>query len=161
MSVYDPNTHNPQCPCDICSGAITPADMKFKQLENLKSSGWYAHMVLEDDVSPTGFNYHTHGFSETVNHKDFQIVLPMSAEMCQTISEVLYYLIEEKGKKFEHGARFDGLIESNHDEPLVVMFIEVTEDDRQVLRIVFPDTEGNLLPKDMSIDEPNFALQWS
>lgn len=151
---------NPKCSCDICSGRITRREQEKSEQEYLKSPGWYAHLIGDDNDSPTGFNYHTHGFDITADHLDIQIVLPLPPDVCQLFSTSFYHRIKRE-EKFEPGEVCSDILESNKGKPLDVMFIEVTECDRPVLRVIFPDREGHLLAKDVTEEYTDFALQWS
>ncbi len=163
----EPDSHNSECSCDLCSGKYTPQELIQMEKEFLKDPGWYAHIVNEDPDSPTGFNYHTHGFV-TANHLNIQIVLPIHPDICHAIANIIYRRIKIRGQKFQAGKRYSKIIEPDgvagvgeDDKEYEVMFIKVTECGRPVLRIIFPDKEGNVLARDMIAESPDYALQWT
>jgi hypothetical protein len=50
---------------------------------------WNAHYTVGDPQTPTGVNYHTHGFVESFNHPDIQIVL----NVLRRVRTILIFLV--------------------------------------------------------------------
>lgn len=148
---------NNECQCVICrlkAQGFTDEEIEQKQRaweqEALENQGWFAHFT-NDERYITGANYHTHGLPATMNHMDLQIVIPMSMKTAHGIFTGVVDLIKE-GKVFKDGDTTDKVIKF-----FKVKFVEMTENDRQVLRIILPDQRGNLEPWEM---EGNMALQY-
>lgn len=106
--------------------------------ETLKKYGWLAHFVLDDTNTPNNTNYHTHGLAEQFGHPDLQICLPLRPEIAHSVMTKIINKIKE-GKRFEPGIEYDGLLAGGYK----LQFIAAEEGDRKVLRVVFPNTEGN------------------
>jgi hypothetical protein len=54
---------------------------------------------------------------------------------------ILWSVVEDnikKGKKFEAGKKYDKLIGNDYK----VLFLEASENERKVLRMIFPDKDG-------------------
>lgn len=109
----------------------------------LKTHGWFAHYVDGIELVPNGVNFHTHGF-ESKGHPDFQVVVNCPQRVVHSIFSNLYQKVE-KGEKFEHGGQYYGIIIG-----FPVLMLMAYEDDRQLLRIILPDTQGNLEKSRMS-----------
>lgn len=148
--------HIERCDCDICSAS--DKTQAFKELaenekKNIKDYGWYCHMVAGgDDQTPTGVNYHTHGCLESFGHLDLQIVAPIPGELahgifCLTIEKI------RAGEKLEAGKRISEILDS-----MDVTLKETKEHGRTVLRVILPDSKGELDEEKM--DEP-FNTQWA
>lgn len=156
--------HENDCQCILCRGRLTMAELKAKERAMLTKFGWYAHIVVGDPQSPTGVNYHTHGFEETLGHRDLQIVLPgMSKDQCHRLASELYSQIKG-GRKFRNNSETTVLAEARGPghSSYRVKFIEVKESGRLVLRVVLPTPDGYLEPKDVGDnDDPAYALQWT
>ncbi|MOA18910.1 hypothetical protein D3C78_1392550 [compost metagenome] len=115
-----------------------------KQFYNMiKTHGWAAHYVPLDDFH---INYHTHGLKENYNHRDLQIVLPVSMENAHGIVSGIIHDIKE-GKVFYEDIDYIGYLGSNHR----IQFKEFYECERPVLRILFPDKKGRM-PFDVKCD---------
>jgi hypothetical protein len=121
----------------------------------MKTVGWHAHIVAEDPSAPYGANYHTHGLVESFGHLDIQVVFPIDP---RTIHGIVKKLIDQikDGKKFKHGDRVDGVIQSATDIEYQVLLINAIEGGRNVLRMIIPDAAGNLEPQDM---DPEYGHQ--
>ncbi len=104
--------------------------------ENMEKYGWYAHHVFDDEQSPTGANAHTHGFEETWNHPDIQIVYPIPGNVAHGIFWTVVGHLKE-GKRYEPGIRYGEILE-NYD----VMFAWAQEGGRRVLRMILPDPDN-------------------
>ena len=100
--------------------------------------GFITHYVPDDPESPTKVNAHTHGLPESFGHKDIQIVLPLPPKDTHMIIHGLVREIKE-GKKFESYIEYSEVIENYK-----IKFIDAIECGRPVLRLIFPDNEGNL-----------------
>ena len=126
-------------------------EAKMREQENFRRNGFIAHVVKEDEESPTGFNVHTHGFMESWNHPDIQIVLPMTEDMLKlTIKEIAERV--KHGAKFRPGDRAENIIKG-----ATVKFIHAVEDNRSVLRVILPDRQGKL---DKEAMEDRFQIQY-
>lgn len=129
--------------CEICSGKESKDDLIEKQKKMLKEYGWYAHYVYpsKGDVL---VNYHTHGLV-----MDFQITLPISAEICHT-------LFHDVAKRMKNGEEFfDGKKDSELIMNFDVIYKLAKECDRTVMRIILPDEIGNL-----NSEKEMYAKQW-
>lgn len=126
----------------------------------MRAYGWYAHMTVADPSIATGFNYHTHGFNESLGHLDLQIVLPIRGDKCHGIAKTIYDQIKASAGKFIDGD--ETLIPHQDGSEFPVRFIKVREGDRDVLRVILPNPRGELEPKHVAEDdEPEYALQWT
>jgi hypothetical protein len=123
---------NEDCAC--CKNGLESV-LKWEK-EMIDNHGWYSHYVIDDPMSPNGFNCHTHGVKEVFNHPDFQIVLPMHQGVC---SGIFGRLVE----KLKGGDSLEGTMDD-----VISMYsvrtIHAKEGDREVLRIIIPDKDGNL-----------------
>jgi hypothetical protein len=132
--------------CDLCSGKIK--DLPAWEREQMKKSGFYAHMVQEED----GYlNAHTHGFEETWGHTDVQVVLPIPGK---TIMHIFWTLADwiKEGRKFEADKQYEQVIQG-----LPVKILWARDGDRPVLRIILPDSQARM-PGDYGCD-PAFEAQ--
>ena len=131
--------------CDCCAFGVDDlmACLMAWEKEMMKKHGWYIHFVFDDDT-PFNTNIHTHGLVETYKHRDVQICAPLSQETAQAILAGLVQRIKA-GDKFAAGEKVFELIQN-----YPVTFIKATENDREVLRIIFPDETGNLDPNEMN-----------
>lgn len=122
------------------------AKVKDFQEQCLQKYGFYFHCVFDDPSSPTGFNVHTHGLKQ-----DFQIVLNLPEQVMKSIFFNLSHRLEQE--TFEDGQELQEVIANN----LSVKLLEVTEGDRKVFRIIFPDPRGNL---DEEVIEEQYRSQY-
>lgn len=132
--------------CDTALGTNTPVDdfvagiaQHYKMIDERK---WVWHYVV-DDLSDR-VNVHTHGLAEHFGHVDLQITLPLSMSRVQGIFNSAMAEIRE-GRRFVDGEIADRIL----CEPYKVKFVRAEENDREVLRIIIPDAEGNLDPETM------------
>jgi hypothetical protein len=134
--------HDKGCTCKICQFAaegLTKKEALDKFLkhekEQLEKFGWIAHYT---DLNDWGVNFHTHGLQKTYNHPDLQIVAVIDMK---TAHNIFWNVIDHihEGEKFKDGDTASGIIVGYK-----VKFISAEEDGRPVLRIILPDTEGNL-----------------
>lgn len=153
------NHGNDGCKCVICSGEMTRKTLTEQEEKLMGRYGWFAHVVGADPNIATGYNYHTHGISISLGHPDLQIVLPIHTENCHGIATSIYDQIKG-GKSFGDGDSTE--IPSKDGASFPVRFIKVREGDREVLRVILPNADGELEPKDVATnDEPEYALQWT
>jgi len=108
----------------------------------LKQHRWFAHIIYEDKTSPTKFNYHTHGLSEFFDHPDLQIVFPLPPKDAHAVMTRIVDRIKH-GKRFNDNDVMSGVI----NESMSIMFIKVSEDNREVLRVIIPGPDG-IIDKD-------------
>ena len=106
------------------------------EMEMLASFGWYSHLV-EDQHIETGMNFHTHGLDLSWDHPDIQIVVPYP-DVCKEVANCVVHNIKN-GVKYEAGGIYNDIIKDRR-----VKFVNARENKRIVLRIIFPDTNGNL-----------------
>ena len=122
---------------------------EIKEFEKLcmKKHGFFIHMVPNDDTqSPSGINIHTHGLEYSFNHINFQFVVPVGETLAMQLMHTLVDTIRE-GATYEPGKKYSEVLENYN-----VTFIEATECDRKVLRMIFPDKNGNI--DEDKIEEP-------
>lgn len=119
--------------------------------EMMKKYGWYAHFVPGDDSSPTNFNAHTHGFVESWNHPDIQIVIYMPEEQLHSILIRMAELVKS-GKKFKPGKKYDDVLET-----FPVTFAWAQEGGRRLLRMILPDKKKGLARGKI---RPPYDIQW-
>lgn len=146
------NNPHSDCVCEICSGKKTLADAEKMAEKAMAKCGWYAHLVGGDDCSPTGFNYHTHGFVESFDHLDIQIVLPMPQDLCHSVANTVVKNIKKKGQKYSPGKLYDNIMKGYNVE-----FQYATECGRRVLRLLLPDKNG----KSKDSETEQYRLQWN
>lgn len=105
------------------------------------SRGWYSHLVFPENAEQKWLNYHTHGLPELYGQLDFQFVLPVDP---QTLHRLAATLVErvKKGERFGANMRVRGVTE-NYDVLLFKTY-ESQTDNRQVLRVILPDKNGNV-----------------
>lgn len=110
--------------------------------------GWIMHIVIDHDPqSPSGFNAHTHGM-DLIGHPDFQITLPLSNDHISSFFHTLCSRVKN-GERFKNGDVITDLCANDYK----VRFIDATENDRPVLRLVFADKFNRVMPEDMSPKE--------
>ncbi len=114
---------------------MTHDQLEAWQNEQMAANGWFAHFVGPAEKSKL-VNYHTHGVLESFGHPDFQIVYGISPPSAEGFFRDLIGRVKN-GEKFEDGQVLSGLLKK-----LDILFVERKEQDRQVLRIVFPDPQG-------------------
>ena len=115
-------------------------------------------MVPADDpCSPTGFNAHTHGFEETWDTLNVQIVMPLPPVVVQGVFHGVADLMKE-GVRFEEDKDYDKIAKG-----LNVRFIKARETGRDVWRMIVPDKAGNTTMAGMAAAEShkNFIDQFT
>lgn len=126
----------------------------FPDFENdcMEKYGYYGHLVSSGDLnSPTGCNFHTHGFWKSWKHPDIQIVIPVP----QNIASPLFNSAKEiamKGGQIVPGVKYSFFLEGYDIE-----FAWAVESGRDVLRMILPDKEG--ITEKGKIAEP-YNIQW-
>lgn len=110
------------------------AKLQQMDLDMMDKYGWYAHYVPSGDGTPTGANYHTHGLERSYDHKNIQIILPLSFQTAHGLANTIIAEIK-KGTKFEAGVDYDNIMANGYK----VRFIDATECGRPVLRLLIPD----------------------
>lgn len=146
--------HRPECDCGVCKldRAKNLKALEKREAKNIKDLGWYCHMVMsDDDQTPTGVNYHTHGCQESFGHMDFQVVAHIPPELAHHLFYISIELVKN-GTKIGNKDRLAGVLEN-----LDVSFVEAQECGRTVLRIILPDKTGCL---DQGKMEAPFSEQW-
>lgn len=133
------------CECYACKNGFDALAKKEQEL--IEKFGWYTHMVAHNDWCDT----HTHHVSESYNHPDLQITLPLSQSTVSGILNVLVTMIKS-GTVFKEGLNYEGIIRGYE-----VTFIKVSDGIRDLLRIILPDRDGNLIEEDM---DPVYAAQY-
>jgi len=134
--------------CDACEDGIDA--VLAKQDKAMAEQGWYWHYVTNNDGS---VNIHTHGLQETFQHDDFQIVL--AGLPIPVYQNVLSNFVEriKNGDKFKD----NDVVENIIVPPYKVRLTTTTEGERSVLRIIFPDKDGDLSKE---TQEELYAKQW-
>ena len=127
--------------CFLCDGG-TKKDLAEWQDKNMEKYGFYMHFVPDGHF----INAHTHGFDKTWGHLDFQIVLPLEQKL---ISSFFWTFADrvKAGEKFEADTSVDKVIKN-----MPVRLTRAHENDRDVLRIIFPDKNGKFYG-DPGVDE--------
>lgn len=103
----------------------------------MERHGWYVHFVPNDEQFPNGINYHTHGIAASFGHPDLQICFPLATGVAHQIIDLIVDKIKQ-GITFVPGKKYEEIIGRN----LSIEFIEAMECGRRVLRIIFPDQNG-------------------
>lgn len=138
-----------QCECGVCGLCELCELMKEKGLTmeqafsayeaweaaKMEKHGWIVHYVI--DGSP---NFHTHGLPDKLGHPDLQIVVSLPPKVAHGLFVGAVEQIEA-GKRFEDGDYASKIVKNYK-----VKFVEAEEGDRTVLRMILPDSDGNLEP---------------
>ena len=143
LEEFDLNPCPKGCKCDVCKFGLSMDEVKKKQEAYMEKCGFFSHFV---DEELDGFvNYHTHGFSKTWNHPDFQMVIPIEHALA---NEIFWDFAErvKNGEKFKPGDQVDKVIRN-----YPVRLARATEGNREVLRIIYPDKNG-LFPGDDGVN---------
>jgi hypothetical protein len=137
------------CECDACSLGLDVVKEREKAM--IKEYGWAADYVRDEPNTPFHINYHTHGLTQ-YGHPDLQVCLPLDPRIIHSIVTAIIEKIKA-GEKFEEKKEYTGFLSND----LPITFLKVTECDRPVLRIIFPDPDGNIWEDAM---EDKYKLQW-
>jgi hypothetical protein len=119
--------------------------LQKKNDEMLEKYGWVVHFVYPDKNNRLA-NIHTHGFEDSWEHLDIQIVLPIEQRTAHNILTNLADRVK-KGEKFEIGKLYDDVIEN-----FKIYFVLKEEKNRTVLRLILPDASGKY-PNDENCGE--------
>lgn len=111
-------------------------DMWWEEME--KKLGWYAHFIFDDPSYPYSVNIHTHLFPDKFGHPDLQICYPLSKESAYNLLLSIAETIRV-GKFLAPGMVYSDLLMNYKVE-----IAEAEDDGRKVMRIIFPDKEGNI-----------------
>ena len=137
------------CECLVCEHGLDKAQQI--EAEAITKYGWYAHYVTGDETDIRA-NYHTHGLPETHNHPDLQIVFPINPRIAHSLIWNAVRLIEA-GTTLKNG----DIIKKIAGGGFKVAFIDATECDRPVLRMILPDKNGKLAKEEI---EGTFQIQY-
>lgn len=131
------------------------AAIQRQQEEHMRRYGWYAHHVFDyyqETIYGCAFlNAHTHGLTESWQHPELQVVLPLPSETVQAILSNAVALIRE-GTVLQDGMHVEKVIQGY---PVLVRQVEV--DGEVHMRLILPDPAGRF-PGDPGCD-PEYALQ--
>ncbi len=140
----------PDCPCFACQfaraarGSISDPQERLEPWREgqLLKNGWYTHF---GSSGPFDFTATTRGL-ERYGHRNFQIVLPLNRGL---ILSVLGMFVEhvKNGQRFEPNTDVSRIIVNNN-----IRLLSAREDGVNVLRVIFPDNQGNLDPGSMDKD---------
>ena len=130
-----------KCKCTICSDRRAVKSQADAEEQMLIQYGFYVHW------EPHGnwINFHTHGIEEKWNHPELQIVLKMKVSVATNIFFAVVQRIRN-GEKFEDGQEVVDVIKSGYN----IRFFATKEADRNVLRIIIPDTKKCVAPDDIA-----------
>lgn len=124
-----------------------------KEKELLKETGFFCHGVMGDEEnSPSGYNFHTHGLPETYDHPNIQIVYPIPPDVFQSVINSAVGAIKDRGVKFELNVAYDHILEGMN-----VQFAWAVEEGRDVLRMILPDQDGETM---MELMKAPYSSQW-
>lgn len=133
-----------QCDCEVCKNGVEATVKKGDLM--LDKHGWFVHYVSGDESCPFGMNAHTHGLAETQDHLDLQMCIGINPQHAHSIFTDAIEGHIKKGFKYEAGKRYDDLIEpapAYKGPKYEVLVLEATENDRPVLRFIFPEKDGS------------------
>lgn len=118
--------------------------------EMLKKYGWCIHFNFDAPNFPYSVNVHTHGFPDKLGHPDLQICYPLSKESAFNLLISIAEAI--RAGKF----LAPGMVYSDFLMNYKVEIAEAEDDGRKVMRIIFPDKDGNIQTYDGG-PNPQFA----
>lgn len=133
-------SHEPDvCQCSVCGGTKSVQESIEKEQKAFEEYGWIVHLVPSgDEQTPYGYNAHTHGFEQTFNCLDFQIVFPIPSELAHDILISVVNLLKDKElSDIKDGDYIHKIIQG-----YPVKVVKAKESDRDVWRIIFPDKHG-------------------
>lgn len=105
--------------------------------EMRKRHGWHIDRDLNNPDFPYDANIHTHGLIQ-FGHLDLQVCYPLNAEDAYILMMVAVERIRA-GVTFTPGIKYGDMLCGCDVE-----FAEAKEDGRVVLRMILPDSTGNL-----------------
>ncbi len=120
-----------------------------KETKMIEEYGYMVHMVY-DDPDTGGANLHSHGITR-INCPDLQIVVGLPPNILSPLFND-YYEMMKSGQKIEIGKNYDEFLHGYS-----VQFIWAVEQNRDVLRMILPDKQGNLDKEKM---DDKFSFQW-
>lgn len=118
--------------------------------EQINKHGYCIHYVPRGEEQ---VDFHTHGVSNTYQHPDFQIVLPLQKEVAATIFQDLIAAIKD-GATFDREGVYDSILDN-----CPVYLAKTMEGGRNIMRLIFPDARGNFRRGEEKQDM--FANQWN
>ncbi|GEM_PF-1353436 len=148
--------HGPCVTCDAVASGMPREHAEARaegwEADMMAEYGWYSHLVEVEPVSPTGFNAHTHGVSETWGHPDLQVVARLG-------DHVAHGILARVVEKIRGGARYSpgDVLENVPADGQRCTLVSAVECGRQVLRVILPDAAGHLEPTTM---EGEAAMQY-
>jgi len=136
--------------CFECNGG----DHEEFEYEMMEKFGWYAHFIIDEDeqVHSDMVNIHTHGLEESFDHIDMQIVFPIHPKVAMNLFHILVDRIKN-GETFKTGINYDDIIKDHGAK-----FILAYETNRQVMRLILPDQDGNINPG--TFKDPRYEGQY-
>jgi len=135
--------HDAECKCMACRDGWEA--FQKHQDEMLEKHGWVVHYVIDHGI-------HTHGLAENFDHPDLEITLPADPKILHPVFSGIVEQIKD-GKKFSDGEISDTVLSGDYK----ALFVEAQEGNRTVLRIILPDSDGNLEQEKMV---PCYAEQY-
>ncbi len=141
------NFQNKECRDSGCKGRDYDLEEK-----HLKKSKFFVHLVMTDPDTK-GANIHTHGFPESYNHPDIQIVMALPQQIAGAILHTAHDIIKEGGK-LELEKAYDQFLHGYN-----VQFVWAIENGRDILRMILPDKEGELMEELMN--NSVYKNQWA
>lgn len=129
--------HECKCNCGGCPSSTRGKDIKKWEEEQLQEHKFFWHYV-PPKPGEAAINIHTHGLEQTLKHLDLQLVAPIDLEVCAGILHDVVLLIKE-GLVLKSGEDINNVLKG-----MPVGVLEVSEDDRKVMRLILPDEKGNV-----------------
>lgn len=136
MNMDNKRYHPFKCKCFVCQHGKKA--LQKVEIKSMKKYGWYAHLVFDDCDFPNHTNFHTHGVYESFGHLDFQCCFPFPDP--NILMTILHAIVNDikGGRSFIANVGYDGYIQGGY----LVRFMEATENDRIVLRLLVPNAQG-------------------
>lgn len=139
--------HENDCECMGCQEGMEAVREWTKNA--IRENGFAIHYVPELHMDGCrAVNVHTHGFRETWDHPDLQIVVPLDPDVCRGIFWAVADRVKE-GEEFRDGQVAERVIGGG----LRVKFVAVQSDEpaRPLMRILLPGPNG-VLPGEEGCD---------
>ena len=120
--------------------------LRKQHKELMDKYGFVIHNVFPSSDEEILWSHHTHGLKENFNHMDLEIVLPIHPEMA---GGLIHGMVEQikNGESFEDKLVSDRVIQNYN-----VQLVKVNSENRELLRIVLPDANGNF-PSDEDCED--------
>jgi len=133
------------------------AQVRQWQEEQVARYGFWIDLVIDGGPAPGLVNIHTHGLKQTFGFPDVQIVINIGQRNAMGIlhhiaSKYRIAATENIGQPYVPGVVYADIA------TMPTCFVEATECDRPVLRLVVPDKNGSL---DKDTMDPLFAKQYT